>query len=140
MSADAVTLEVGPVEAGVALEWVTHCRALLARISGHEHELSVQVDAQLVELLDAVLLIWESVASKGGSFQWTYSGDADRLARIVDQWLLVGSLTDADLAVLGTTWAPERTKPMSDAVTAAVARTLEQLGEPGLALRRRLGT
>ena len=135
---DHVVIEIEAVPAAIAQAWTDHCRQLVAAVRG-ARSLSITIDEDMLELLDSILSLWQSVAGRGDEFRWRFSTSPEQVVRITEQWLQIGSLTDEDLRAIGMTWAPPSTRPMSDAVTTAVLAACRVAGDEGAHLLARLG-
>jgi hypothetical protein len=133
----AVQVTVGPVEGTIALAWIHHWQHVLDAVRAHLHELSITVTTDSLDRLDAILDQWEPIAASSPTFWWRYA-TTDASLTIVEDWLHLGQLSDDDLELLGTTWAPERMRPMTDAVVAGVSAALVALGDRGEALKNRI--
>lgn len=138
VSTQNVQVAVGPVDAQVALQWIRHWQGVLDAIAVHADELSIEVVAPHLERVRALLAEWAATAAGSPTFWWRQVTTDEALRPVVDQWLAIGELTDDDFARLGTTWAPEETRPMSDAVIAGVSAGLVALGERGRDLRSQI--
>jgi hypothetical protein len=122
-----IRLTVGPVPADVAREWIANSRALVAAVHQHRLALSIPVRPPILELIDAVLAVWEDVAEEAPVFRWESEVDVDQLLSLAKEWRELAAMTPEDLEVLGVAWADERTAPMFDAVVAALAEALQAL-------------
>ena len=128
---------VGPVEGTIALAWIQHWRDVIVRVRACETGLSIAITSASLDRLDAILSTWEPLAESSATFWWRFA-TTDESLPVVEDWLLLGELTDDDLALLGTTWAPEWTRPMTDAVVEGVSAALVALGDRGEALKNQI--
>ena len=135
-----VDVEVGPVPADVALAWCANGRRLIAAVRERPHDLSIEVRNDMLDLCDSLLAIWEGIAAKQDPFEWRMAVPPDMLELVARQWLDLGGLGEDELAAMGASWAPEWTAPMRDAVANGVLRALPSLGDPGIALIKRVRT
>lgn len=133
-----VQVAVGPVDATIAVAWIRHWQSALRSIAGLAGELTIHVDPGPFERLVALLDEWEATALVSTTFWWRRVVTDVELRPVVDQWLMIGELTDGDLERLGTTWAPDWMRPMTDAVVSGVSAALVALGDLGADLRRQL--
>lgn len=138
MSSQTVQVAVGPVDADVALVWIRHWQHVLEAIAVHADELSIQVKPPDLQRVRALLGEWAATAASSTTFWWRQVTTDDELRPVVDQWLAIGDLTADDHEQLGTTWAPEDTRPMREAVIAGVSAALVALGEQGRDLRNQI--
>lgn len=136
--AESVTFHVGPVSSELAIAWMANSRALLAGVRAHQRELSIKVHDDLLDLCDVLLDVWQAHAAKSDVFDWSMSTDTEMVVQVVGQWLEIGSLSDADLARIECTWAPEWTRPFADALVVGASAALTEAGPRGEAHLRRL--
>ncbi|HYD09655.1 MAG TPA: hypothetical protein VEA78_06095 [Acidimicrobiales bacterium] len=122
----------------MALVWLRHWELVLARIAERRDQLTIRIVDEPFDRLRELLAEWAAVADSSATFWWRQMTADDELRPIVDQWLAVGDLTDADFAVLDAGWAPESTHPMRDAVIVGVSAALVALGDVGAELRTQL--
>jgi hypothetical protein len=122
-----IRLVVGPVPAEVAREWVDNSRVVVAAVRQHRLALSIPVRPPILELIDAVLAVWQDVAAEASVFRWESEVEVEQLLSLAKEWRELAAMTADDLAVLGVAWADERTAPMFDAVVTALADALQAL-------------
>jgi len=122
-------VDVGPVPADIALEWCTNSREIVAAAALHRHEVSVYLRPPILELLEALLVLWSDAAREAAVFQWSSAVDTDQLVAILKEWQALAALTPTDLELLGCSWAPSHTGPMFDAVHAALVDALSSVPE-----------
>lgn len=120
----SVELHIGPVASDLASEWIANARRVISALKAYRGALSIAVDDEMLDLCDSVLLTWETVASRGEVFEWSAAMSESVVQGVIEQWLQIGAMTDDELVLLGVTWAPERTRPMADAVTRGVIDVL----------------
>jgi hypothetical protein len=132
-----VAFTIGPVPSVLVLEWLAHMRGLVAAVRRRRFELTISVNDDLVGLIEALFDVWEVHAQTRETFQWSTETDTEQVEHVVAQWLALGSLSDADLEVLGTTWAPPHTRPVVDAIVAGAKQALS-VADRGAELSRRL--
>jgi len=134
-----VPIEIGPVPTALVAPWIANSRAIVDGVRRHVSELSIEVRGELLDLCEALLDVMEGTAAKSGpTFHWTADVEAEPLGRVAWQWLEIGALTDAELELIGCSWAPAETRPVSDAVAWGVLRALELAGETGRPLAEEL--
>jgi hypothetical protein len=135
---DRVQFQIGPVPAPMALAWLQNSHALIAGVRRHRVSLSIQVNDEMLELCEALVDIWTSVASRTDPFFWTADTDSQQVVYLAKQWLEIGSLSDDELKLMGCTWAPEWTRPFADALVVGVRAALDATGDAGADLSARL--
>lgn len=122
----------------MASAWIVAARRLLEGVRRHRSQLSIDVHDDLVALCEVLLDIWDSEASRSATFMWSRDTDVDQVFFLVRQWLEIGSLGDDELELMQCTWAPEWTRPFSDALAAGAMAALDAVGERGEELKARL--
>lgn len=134
-----IPFELGPVPCAMAEAWLANGRTLIAAVRDHRDDLSIEVNDDLLDLCEVILEIWTAHAARSGDeFWWSSETDTDQVIFLVRQWLEIGALTDDELARIGCTWAPEWTRPFSDALVAAATVALAAADAEGEALAARL--
>jgi hypothetical protein len=120
-----VQFAIGAVDAGLARTWLDNSATIVRRARRHRLQLSVHVEDPLLDLCDAYLSFWRAEAEDGPTFSWSSEVEADHVQQLAEQWLLLATLTEDDLRILGCHWAPEETRPFFDALLAGTVAALE---------------
>lgn len=126
-----VAFEIRPVPADVAIAWLENSLRILTAAREHADEISVRLSPALLELAEAYLRLWRSIAMTRDPFDWRAQVDADDVEQLVRQWVALGALSDRDLAVIGCEWAPEWSHAFYDALVDGCIRAL--LADPSTA-------
>lgn len=133
-----MVVKIGPVPSHIAREWCENSHRIVAAVKQHNHQLSIDVRPDMLDLCESLLVIWETIAARRDPFDWSMDVEPHMLEYVAAQWLAIGSLTDAELDLLGVTWAAPSTAPMANAVARGVAAGLAELGERADTLLNRI--
>jgi hypothetical protein len=134
-----IQFELGPVPRAMAEAWLANGRKLITAVRLHRDALSIEVHDGMLDLCEVILDIWTAHAAKADDvFFWSSETDTDQVIFLVRQWLEIGALSDDELARIGCTWAPEWTRPFSDALVAAATAALAAADAEGEVLAAKL--
>jgi hypothetical protein len=133
-----IRIEIGPVPSSLAPTWIVNSRSIVAGVRTHAASLSIRVRDEMLDLIEALLDVLDCAAARDETFHWTADIEVEPLRQVAAQWLEIGRLTDEELARIGCSWAPEETRPFSDAVAAGALDALQRAGEPAAHLVDRL--
>ena len=120
-----VRIAVGPVPAPMARAWLENSLAIVRAVRRARADW-LDVTPPVLDLIEAYLTVWTAAAARSEHFEGTAEVDSDDLDIIATHWRALASLSDAELASLGCSWAPEWTAPMYDALVAAFVDALSQ--------------
>lgn len=133
-----VRFAIGPVPSGLARPWIANGKRLIDAVRSHRWSVHIEVHEDVLDLCELLLDVWAAHAEQHETFNWSRDADAKQLVMVVRQWLAIGTLTDDELAAIGCTWAPDWTRPFSDAVVSGAIDALGHAGPEGAALVTRL--
>jgi hypothetical protein len=117
-------VEVGPVDAAAARQWIDHVAVNLAVVRSKPERLPFRLPTEVADAIEALLATWARVAERGGVFHWVDVLDDDEVRALVRYWTNLDALTDDQVRALGLDWAPAGARPFFNAVAGAVAAAL----------------
>jgi CheY-like chemotaxis protein len=132
-------VKVGPVPSVVARAWVDNTTLIIAAIRAHpeivEAAIGGPVAEHILDLFDALLGSWGTVAADTDTFLWMGRLRPDQMHFLVEEWARLDAMGDDTIAALGCSWSgPEGARffpALTEGVLAAMARhdQTRQLGE-----------
>lgn len=125
-----VQVIIGPVSATAARIWTERMLANLGQLRIDSRALPFQLPTEVADAFEGLLQGWRAHADVGEVFEWSAEMGADEVARLVQYWANLDSLTDAQVDALGLAWAPAEARPFFDSLAHAVADALAG-GGPG---------
>ena len=117
-------VEIHPVPADLALEWLDNSQRIVRRARQHRADLSVELHVHRLELLETLLGLWKRIATDNDTFTWSADVEEDRLVGIAEEWLLLAAMNTDDLETLDCQWGHPRTLPVFDAILDGLTRAL----------------
>ena len=121
-----VRFAIGPVDGAIARVWLDNSAGIVAGSRRHRYELSIAVEEPLLDLVEAYLQFWRDAAEGTDVFLWQSEVDPDHVREIVDQWVLLAQLSDADMTTIGCHWAPPECEPFYEALLRGVIDALNE--------------
>ncbi len=138
-----IEIQVGPVPAAAAAEWIGNTRRIVTALRGDPTVLTEPPPSEVLDLFERFLAIWEEVNRATDVFSWTARAKSSDVHRLVEWWALVDGMSDDQLERLGVDWSSPEGRLFYHALTAAVLRALEDQAasqELVAALRRQWST
>lgn len=126
---------IGPVSSDAARIWTERMLANLGQLRIDSRALPFQLPTEVADAFEGLLQAWRDHAELEDVFMWSAEMRSDEVARLVQYWANLDSLTDAQVDALGLAWAPAEARPFFDSLAHGVADALAGgVGEPFAAL------
>lgn len=126
-----VRLRIAPVPATAVRLWTTQMLENLGRLRQSIDRLPFLLPDEVSDTFESLLRQWRAEADQADPFEWSTEMDPVELARLVQYWANLDSLTDAQVEALGVSWSSAGARPFFDALADAVAEALEGEGMAG---------
>jgi CheY-like chemotaxis protein len=121
-----VQVQIGPVATAATAAWIENTRRIVRSVRVHPEVLSTPPPAEILDLFERFLDIWEGVNRDADEFFWTARAASSDVLRLVEWWGVVDAMSDEQLAALGVHWSDPEGRTFFQALAAAVLGALEQ--------------
>jgi CheY-like chemotaxis protein len=137
-STGGIEIHVGPVSSKAARVWVANTTKIIDAVAAHPEVLGHTIPPNVIDLFRSFLQQWEAIAASTEEFRWVARAQPDEVNHVVNEWAVIDSMTDDQVARLGVAWSPPEGAPFFTALTTGVLTALRR-HEETQRLAERLG-
>ena len=116
---NSVVVQIGPVTAVSATEWLTYAAVVLDRVRASPPE-GFRIPPGVLAAIDTYVTIWAEVASRSTTFSWTGREDPAILQAITHHWFQLAELLTQESLVTAHYDAPPAGEPFYAALVSGL--------------------